>query len=125
MNPGLPEEARSVLQELQGHPKAKAVVLFGSWARGEVTPLSDVDLAVIMENPTPADEAEVGSLYSPKVDVVLFHRLPLPARFAVLKEGRELFVRDRSFYDEVRLRTIRDYLEMAHLYEAIAQEVLG
>ncbi|MGB9861492.1 MAG: type VII toxin-antitoxin system MntA family adenylyltransferase antitoxin [Candidatus Bipolaricaulaceae bacterium] len=114
-----------VLAKLKEHPKVKAVVLFGSWARNEITPLSDIDLAVILDDPTPEDEAEVGSLYTPKVDVVLFHRLPLPVQFAVIREGRELFVRDEEFHHRVRLRTVHRYLEMAHLYQALVREVLG
>lgn len=121
----LPSEAQRVVQELQKHPKVVAVFLFGSWARGETTPLSDVDLAVLLREPTPADEVEVGSLGGPRVDVVLFHRLPLHVQHEVLREGKELFVRDRAFLEEVYARTVHRYLEMSPLYRALTQEVLG
>lgn len=120
----LPEEARKIIAAIQAHPKVVAVILFGSWARGAPSPLSDVDIAVLLQAPDRHDEAEIGSLYSARIDVVLFHRLPLPIQFEVLKTGQELFVRDEAAYAQVRQAVLRDYLEMAHLYRAMVAEVL-
>lgn len=120
----LPEEARKIVSTIQTHPKVVAVLLFGSWAKGELSPLSDVDLAVVLQSPDSQDEAEIGSMYSGKVDVVLFHRLPLHIRFEVLKTGKELFVRDEAAYAQVRYMVLRDYLEMARFYQGIVAEIL-
>lgn len=120
----LPDEARKTLAAIQAHPKVVAVLLFGSWARGEPSPLSDVDIAVLLQAPDRHDEAEIGSLYSDQVDVVLFHRLPLYIQFEVLKTGQELFVRDEEAYAQIRHAVLRDYLEIAHLYRAMVAEAL-
>ncbi len=50
-----------VLTLLKENPKVMAIILFGSRARGNVGPLSDTDLAVILKDPTPEDEAEGGA----------------------------------------------------------------
>lgn len=42
--------ARVVQEVMTGHPEVKAVGLFGSFARGEQCPASDVDLLVSIED---------------------------------------------------------------------------
>ncbi|MCD6348068.1 MAG: nucleotidyltransferase domain-containing protein [Candidatus Korarchaeota archaeon] len=112
-----------LMERLRSHEKVLAVILFGSTVRGEVTPLSDVDLAVVIEDPTPEDEAELGSLYSQKIDLVLFHRLPPYIQFEVLREGKVLYLRDEEKFNEIKFRAIRTYLEHSRMYRR-AREML-
>ena len=114
-----------IIETIKAHPSVIAIYLFGSHAKGEATPLSDIDIAVIMENPTPESEAEIGSLASPQIDVVLFHRLPLHIKHEVFKYGREIFVRDEEKLLEVKLEVMREYLDTARMYRQISSEVLG
>jgi len=114
-----------IIETIKAHPDAIAIYLFGSHAKGEATPMSDVDIAVILENPTPETEADIGSLASPEIDVVLFHRLPLHIKFEVFKHGREIFVRDEEKLAEIRFRVMREYLDTAQMYRRISSEVLG
>ena len=114
-----------IIETIKVHPNVIAIYLFGSHAKGEATPLSDIDIAVIMENPTPESEAEIGSLASPQIDVVLFHRLPLHIKHEVFKYGREIFVRDEEKLLEVKLEVMREYLDTARMYRQISSEVLG
>jgi len=120
----LPEVARRVVAEIKEHPKVFAIFLFGSWARGEQMPISDVDIAVLLDNPNKSDEADIGSMYSPTVDVVLFHRLPIRIQFQVLKEGQPLFVRDEEKLKEVTFQVMRQYHEMEWFYRRYFEEVL-
>jgi uncharacterized protein len=46
-------EVRRIVREVLGN-KEVTVYLFGSWARGEATPCSDIDLAVESRTPLPA-----------------------------------------------------------------------
>jgi len=114
-----------IIETIKAHPNVIAIYLFGSHAKGEATPLSDIDIAVITENPTPESEAEIGSLASPQIDVVLFHRLPLHIKFEVFKYGKELFVRDEEKLLEIKLEVMREYLDTARMYRQISSEVLG
>jgi len=107
------------------HPDVVAIYLFGSYAKGEQTPMSDVDIAVILNKPTPESEAEIGSLASPEIDIVLFHRLPLRIKFEVFKHGKELFVRDEERLLEIKLEVMREYLDTSPMYRRISSEVLG
>jgi len=113
-----------IIEQIKKCPEVIAVYLFGSYAKDTRKPISDIDIAVILENSDSKIEAEIGSLYSSEVDVVLFHRLPLHIKFEVLKYGKELFCRDDALLLEIKMRVLRDYLDTQWLYERITQKVL-
>ena len=113
-----------IVEQIKTCSKAVAVFLFGSYAKDTEKPLSDVDIAVILKSPDPEAEAEIGSLYSKKIDVVLFHRLPLHIQFEVLKDGREIFSRDDEYLFKIKMDVLRNYLETSWMYQRIASGVL-
>ncbi len=121
----LNEKISKVIEIIKSHPNVVAIYLFGSHAKGEATPLSDIDIAVILENPTPESEADIGSLSSPEIDVVLFHRLPLHIKYEVFKYGKEIFVRNEEKLLEIKLKVTREYLDTVRMYKMISSEVLG
>ena len=123
-NPLMPPEVERIIETIKKHPKTVAIYIFGSFARGEEKPLSDVDVAVILKEPDKWDEADIGSLYSRKVDVVLFHRLPVYIQYEVLKYGKEVYVADEEFLGEIRFKVIKNYLEHARLYRFLEREIL-
>ena len=118
------EILEDLIKKIKEHPKVIAIILFGSYAKGQNKPISDIDIAVILKNPNFDDEAEIGSLYSDKIDLVLFHRLPLHIQYEVFKWGKELFVRDEDSLLEIKTRVLRDYLETRWLYKRIANGIL-
>jgi predicted nucleotidyltransferase len=120
----LPETVQRVLAEVQQHPKVVAIFLFGSWARGEQMPISDVDIAVLLDSPDKRDEADIGSMYSPTIDLVLFHRLPVRIQFQVLKEGQPLFVRDEEKLIETTFQVMRQYHDVEWMYRRYYEEIL-
>ncbi len=77
-----------------------------------------------MTNPTSESEADIGSLASSEIDVVLFHRLPLHIKFEVLRYGKELFVRDGEKLVEIKFRVLKEYLDTLSMYGRISSEVL-
>ncbi|MHC1572824.1 MAG: type VII toxin-antitoxin system MntA family adenylyltransferase antitoxin [Methanosarcinales archaeon] len=113
-----------IVEQIKTCSNAVAVFLFGSYAKDTEKPLSDVDIAVILKSPDPEAEAEIGSLYSRKIDVVLFHRLPLHIQFEVLKDGREIFSRDDEYLFKIKMDVLRNYLETSWMYQRIASGVL-
>ncbi len=121
----LNKKISKIIEVIKSHPNVIAIYLFGSHAKGEATPLSDIDIAVILENPTSESEADIGSLSSPEIDVVLFHRLPLHIKYEVFKYGKEIFVRDEEKLLEIKLKIMREYLDTARMYKMISSEVLG
>ncbi len=118
-------EINKTVNELKKQPKVMAIILFGSYVKGEQKPISDIDIAVIAKEPDKAIEAEVSSFSSNIFDLVNFHRLPLYIQFEVLKYGKPLFVRDEEYFSQIKMAVLKEYLEMTYLYERMSRRVLA
>lgn len=104
------------ISDLKKFKEIKAIYLFGSYAKGTAKPLSDVDLAFLIEGNEKKIETEVGTSSSPLIDAVPFHRLPLYIQFEVFKYGKELFVRDKKYLLKNKLQVLREYLDNTYWY---------
>ncbi len=94
---GLPEQAlRRLLETLHRNPAVERVVLFGSRAKGNYRPGSDIDLCLFAPVMTLPELLQLGvdidELLLPwKVDLCLWHQLDNPAlREHIQRVGREL-----------------------------------
>jgi predicted nucleotidyltransferase len=114
----------ALIEKIKVFPEVLAIILFGSSAKDKTKEISDIDIAVVIRNPDKQIEAEIGSMYSQKFDVVLFHRLPLHIQFEVLKYGREVFCRDEKNLLEIKREVLNEYIEMSDMYERIKRRVL-
>jgi predicted nucleotidyltransferase len=115
----------ALIEKIKEFPEVLAIILFGSYAKGTAKDISDIDIAVVVRNPDKHIEGEIGSMYSPSFDVVLFHRLPLHIQFEVLKHGKEVFCRNEKALLEIGRRALSEYLEMSDMYERIKRRVLA
>ena len=95
---------RHALREVPG---LAACYAFGSYGTEWQTPLSDVDLALVLDPrrspPTAEEELDIvgvvtETLQEEDVTVMILNKAPLAFRFDVLSKGRPLFV-----FDEVAL----------------------
>ncbi|AEH51459.1 type VII toxin-antitoxin system MntA family adenylyltransferase antitoxin [Pseudothermotoga thermarum] len=120
-----PDCFNTVIEKIKGFPEVIAIILFGSYAKGTAKEISDIDIAVVVRNPDKYIEGEIGSMYSPNFDVVLFHRLPLHIQFEVFKHGKEIFCRDEKKLLEIKRMVFREYIEMSDMYERIKRKVLA
>jgi len=115
----------ALIEKIKEFPKVLAIILFGSYAKDAAKEISDIDIAVVVRNPDKHIEGEIGSMYSQKYDVVLFHRLPLHIQFEVFKYGKEVFCRDEKELLEVKRGVLREYIEMSDMYKRIERRVLA
>lgn len=99
--------------------------LFGSAARGEAGPLSDVDVAVLL-SPSVAPEARLeiaAALWEdlerrcPRVDLVLLEEAPPALRHRVFRDGILLLERDERHRVAFETRAIQEYLDFQYLAE--------
>lgn len=106
-----------------------AVLLFGSAVRREQTPLSDIDICLVLApQPTPFEPAELSRkrldyLKDFPLDVQIFQQLPLYIRTRVLREGQILFVREETLLYELAFRTIQAFEDFKHIYYSYLEEV--
>jgi len=95
-----------------------AAYLFGSYARGTVGPLSDVDVAVLFDEGSDTDRiylklcVEVSkALHTDEVDLVILNEAPVTLKYNILKEGKLLFCRDETKRIRFQVRVINDYID--------------
>jgi len=108
--------------------------LFGSHARGQAGPLSDVDVAVLLAGAP--DDARcfdrrleiIGGLmdilHVNDVDVAILNQVPLALRYRVLRDGVLLYCRDQQVRIEFTARTVSEYLDFKPILQRHERAIL-
>lgn len=118
-----------MLERLKGTavswPELRLAVLFGSTARGEAGPHSDVDLGVLLEPYSPAlrfqVEAELGRAAGRPVHVVLLDDAPPLLRFEIARDGLLLFQHDEDLWSAFKAKAMIDWWDWAPTARMIHQ----
>ena len=95
-------------------------VLYGSHAEGRATPVSDLDVAVYVDDA--GDVLAVTAVLDEAfpevhVDLVDLSVQPSLVYYEILASGRLLFARDDAFFKKEKLRVMREYLDFRPTYE--------
>jgi hypothetical protein len=127
MDPMLPPALTRLVARAEGDPDVLAVILFGSRARGDATPQSDVDVCLVLASAhgsrEEATRTQLAYLSEFDLDVSVFQRVPLHVRSRILKEGRVLFVRDEDALYAVAIRTVRAWEDFRPIHRRYLDEV--
>ena len=130
-----PDEMQRLALYFADQPDAIVAYLFGSHARGQATPLSDVDIAVLL----PADLSNdrlfdlrlqfidelQGLLHREAIDVVILNQSPLALRYRVLRDGNVLFCRDEQRRILYQADTVSRYLDFKPVIDRHEQSLLA
>jgi len=120
------KELEKLINELKKIKGVKAIYLFGSYAKAEQLPLSDIDLCVIADKDIDEKvKSDITSNSSEKIDVSLFWDLPIMIRYKVLKEGKILFLRDERFLHLITTETLREYFDFQPVIERFGEVYFG
>ena len=121
------EGLTALLAWAEQDPEVLAVILFGSRARGEDTPDSDIDICLVLEPRSYSDlelsEKKLEYLAKFDLDIHIYQQLPLYIRHRVLREGKVLFCRDEDKLYDLAFRTIREYEDFKHIYRECLEEI--
>ena len=114
----------AVRSVLEATPQVAFGLVFGSQARGEARPDSDLDVAIGVAGRARLSPGEVGDLVARleqatgrEVDLIVLHETAIPVAFRVFREGMEVFVRDRSALVDQKARTIVQWLDWKPIHE--------
>lgn len=117
-----------LIERVRQDPNVLAVLHFGSRARGEAGPGSDVDVCLVVTPRSQTDRLSLAQkrleyLHGLDLDISIFQELPIYVRRRVLKEGRVLFVRDEDLLYEVAYRTAQAFEDFRHIYDSYLNQV--
>ena len=118
---------QKLIQALQADERVLAVLLYGSHARGQAEPTSDIDLCVVLfpESNTPENRENVRLRYlsNEKIDLRIFQALPLYIRSRVLKEGEVLACKNLDTLYELAYRTAQAFEDFKPHYRQYLEQV--
>lgn len=122
-------DMKRLLRLAERDPDVLAVLLFGSQARREPGPTSDVDVCVVLNTATfdavTLSQKKLDYASAVDLDVQIFQQLPLYVRRRILKEGRVLLVRDEDALYDLAFQTARAFGAFRRIYESYLNEVAG
>lgn len=122
-------QVEDVIAKAKKDESVLAVMLFGSQARGEGMPASDVDVCLVLSpgKETKADQEAVKweylSFQSKRLDLHIYQQLPLYIQTRVLKEGKVLFCRDEDALYKTAYRTARAFEDFRPFYREYLEQV--
>ncbi len=109
-----------LLARAQNDPAVLAVILFGSVARHEQGPRSDVDVCLVLSPALPRPiRASMRLAYSKEsdLDVQIYQDLPVFVRRRVLREGKVLLVKDENLLYDVAFRTMKEVEDFRRIHD--------
>jgi predicted nucleotidyltransferase len=109
-------------------PAVLVAYLFGSLARGRPTPLSDVDVAILVDADREPDLAALTGALSDRLgtdamDLVVLNHVGPTLAHRVLRDGRILFCRNEPARLEFTRRRLLEYFDTAPLRAAARRSV--
>lgn len=119
------EDVPAIAVEIAKIKGVKAIYLFGSRATGRALPMSDVDICVITEKENEKVESKIIGYGTENLDVSVFRFLPIAIQYRVLKEGKELVIKDIDFISRLKLYTLRKYLDFKPAINRFCMETIG
>ena len=98
-------------------PEVKLAVLFGSTARGQAGPRSDVDLGVLLEPDTPdvrsRVESELWRATDRTLDLIFLDKAPPLLRFEIARDGVLLHQEQDHLWTDFKTRAMLDWWDWA------------
>jgi len=121
------ERYEPLVHLLSGDDRVRLVYAFGSAARGEAGPRSDIDLGILLASRPSWEEerdlrADVAAV-APAVDLVVLNDAPPALRFEVVTGGRCLLARDPAEQAEFEITSLSRFLDFQPV-RRIQQEYL-
>jgi predicted nucleotidyltransferase len=117
MNPG------EIAPLLKGLPYIAAAYQFGSTVRGRAGPLSDLDIAILVDEKQAPSAVELlrlelllahelqKCLRLPEVDLITLNRQQLPLQYAILRTGQLIYEADSRYRIRFTQKVIQAYLD--------------
>ncbi len=132
----LTRRIKSFIDQLCKDNRLISVYLFGSYALGRQTHISDVDVAVLLDKTVKLDAyfdirlslmAELSrALETDKVDLVILNESPYALAYRVIRDGQLLFMKEGAGDQHISFkeRTLDRYFDYQPVYELFSGALL-
>jgi uncharacterized protein YutE (UPF0331/DUF86 family)/predicted nucleotidyltransferase len=127
---GVSEGLKRLREELLGDDNVLLAYVFGSYVHGFTTPLSDVDVAVLLKDNSLRKLSDLWSklakalkINEDLLDLVDLARAPLRLKYSIVKYGFKLIDRG-NFEEKLREELIGNYPEARRLLESTYEEAM-
>jgi len=118
------QKIKPIIDELK-REEVQAIYLFGSHAKGNARPNSDVDICVITEKEvTRSVKQEIMANSSRNIDISIFWELPPVIRFRVFRDGKPLYAKDELSLQRIKVDTLKSYLDIHPMIKRHCTRVL-
>lgn len=101
--------------------------IFGSYAKGQVRPLSDIDIAVLLRKNVSSARywdykikllaKAAGALKTEEIDLVILNEAPFELRYNILKDGKILFCHNERERRDFQENSVLNYMDTRYLRE--------
>jgi len=113
-------------QAAQKDEQVIAVLLFGSYARGE--PNRDIDVCIVLDrkySPLQMSKKRLkfSSVLPGKFDVQIFQQLPIYIRKRILKDGKIMSCKDEDALYEIAYQTIKEFSLFEKSYNFYLEQI--
>ncbi len=126
----LPENIEELIPEAQGilerHPNIIFAYLFGGLAKGRISPVSDIDIAVYLANVDDILETKLeilsllsDTLNTDEIDLVILNTVPLPLRARIIQNKKVLVDKDPTLRYSFESLVLREYFDFSIKERAI------
>ena len=122
------EKVEEVIRILNKNLNCEAIILFGSYARKQQRPDSDIDIAfkssrVISKQEIFDMTQSLEEILKKDVDLVDLNEISDSFRYEILMNGEILYCKDNFQFDLYKLDMFREYLELNESRKSIIERV--
>lgn len=132
--PNILDKIPQLIDALQKCDDVIALFFFGSLATGKLKPLSDLDIALILDGSLSKDklfnrELELISLISEELgteefDLIILNTAPMRFAHQIFRSGKRIFVKDQKKLTDFQEEVIKKYIDFKYYREQFDQEFL-
>ena len=112
-------------------PEISLVYLFGSQVSGKVGPMSDYDLAILLDHPADGEQTRTGfshtlahHLQTERVDVLILNRATIELAYHVIATGELLYQRELALRVEYEAGVLSRYCDYLPVLRAQRSQIL-
>jgi len=117
----------------KNHKNINLAYLFGSYAKGGITPLSDVDVAVLLDDKIDPKayfdiqlelSDQLLSYLGKEVEVVILNRADPKLSYQVIKYGKIVFEKDRNVKADFERKALDKYFDLEPMFDFYEKKLL-